>query len=73
MRPVQYCKLLEARRNAHFVITPERSFYIIKGREVSEQEFEATYPMPIQVKIEKQYGATGNSLDGTKNWLLVVS
>lgn len=68
MTPIAYQLFIDQRRNTPFVITPEKSFYLINGKEVSEDEFNATYPVPLKVKVESEF-SKGNNPDKTRAWL----
>jgi hypothetical protein len=69
MNAITYFKYLEARRNTLFRITPTGSYYVVDEREIPIEEFEATYPLPFQVRPYKVNGPVDSNPDKTKNWL----
>jgi hypothetical protein len=51
-----------------FRIKEGQAYYVPKGFEMPAKEFEAMFPLPMNVKVEKLNGATCN-VDGSKSWL----
>jgi len=54
----------KARATSTFVYTPERSYYLLDGQEITEQRLESIYP----TEIKKIPNVKGDNLDPRSNF-----
>ena len=66
----QNCRIMEMRKHHLSTIVNGKIMYIIDGKQITEQEFDAMFPVPTKVVMDfdKKY-MKGENIDSTSNWM----
>ncbi len=66
----QNCRIMEMRRQTLSTITNGKIMYVVDGLEITQQEFDAMFPVPTKVVMDfdKKY-MKGENIDSTSNWM----